>query len=285
MRSNSDKFKALNSPLFLVCLILLLVNDHFLKSNLNNWITGKLSDFCGLFVFYVFWATFFPKRKPLVGTLIALAFVYWKSPLSQQVIDSWNHINFLPLTRVVDYTDLFALLILPIAFLWEKRGSQYYSFKITPALPILISSFAFLATSYTGSETINRSYFFDVPADELVTQTNQVIIENYDSSFAGFEFNKLPQTKDVYGVPSDFCRDFIDVRISIHPVSSNRSKLVYLEANHDCPSHEGDRKKLLKEFEESFIAKIKELQNDNRNSTGSSKPIGLDIKKGICCYL
>lgn len=48
-------------PLFLVCLALLLCNDFWLKEEFSNVITGKLSDFTGLFIFPFFWSAFFPK--------------------------------------------------------------------------------------------------------------------------------------------------------------------------------------------------------------------------------
>ena len=44
----------LTSPGFVVGLSLLLLNDLFLKARFHNPLTGKLSDFAGLFVFPLF---------------------------------------------------------------------------------------------------------------------------------------------------------------------------------------------------------------------------------------
>ena len=41
---------ALSSPGFLVALAVLLANDLWWKAAYDNWLTGKLSDFAGLFV-------------------------------------------------------------------------------------------------------------------------------------------------------------------------------------------------------------------------------------------
>ena len=43
------------SPGFVISLFLLLINDFYLKPELDSSFTGKLSDFAGLFVFTLFW--------------------------------------------------------------------------------------------------------------------------------------------------------------------------------------------------------------------------------------
>jgi len=48
---------------FVICLGLLLLNDFYLKFEYHNWLTGKLSDFCGLFIFPVFWSAIFFKTE------------------------------------------------------------------------------------------------------------------------------------------------------------------------------------------------------------------------------
>lgn len=141
-----DKLKSIINPLFLVSLAILLLNDFYLKSEYHNWITGKLSDFCGLFVFASFWEALFPNRKKLVYVSTALLFVFWKSPFSQSFINFFSE-NLYPIYRVIDATDLIALLVLPIAF----YANQSYSFKPKPTLnPVplaILSIFAFCATS------------------------------------------------------------------------------------------------------------------------------------------
>lgn len=77
----------LQSKAFIVSLILVLLNDFILKYNFPCWLTGKLSDFAGLFVFAVFWMAFFPKKRNVIVWTTAILFTWWKSPLSQPLIE------------------------------------------------------------------------------------------------------------------------------------------------------------------------------------------------------
>lgn len=62
------------NPFFLLSLALLLLNDFFLKAYFHNWITGKLSDVTGLFVFSQFFIGLFPHlRKEII---ISTAFFF-----------------------------------------------------------------------------------------------------------------------------------------------------------------------------------------------------------------
>ena len=94
--------KLFTSIWFLFGLIVLLANDFVLKELYGNWLTGKLSDFAGIFIFSLFWVALFPKHKNKIFTLIALLFIYWKSPFSQNLIDSWNNLGLLKVYRTVD---------------------------------------------------------------------------------------------------------------------------------------------------------------------------------------
>ncbi len=118
MKSN---LKILTSFWFLIGLIVLLLNDFIFKEMYGNWVAGKLSDFAGLFIFPLFWTAVFSKYKKPIFFFTALFFVFWKSPYSQCFIDCWNCFMFFKITRVVDFTDLMALLVLPIAFQYENK--------------------------------------------------------------------------------------------------------------------------------------------------------------------
>src|SRR6187549_1056878 len=107
----------INIP-FLACLAILLLNDFYLKIEYHNWLTGKLSDFCGLFVFASFWTVLLPNKKQMVYFSTALVFTIWKSPYSQPFIDFFSE-SIYPIHRVVDITDIMALTILPIAFYYN----------------------------------------------------------------------------------------------------------------------------------------------------------------------
>jgi hypothetical protein len=115
------RFDALLAPPVLASLALLLANDFVLKPAYHDAVTGKLSDVAGLFVFVVFWCAVFPRARTVVAALTALGFIVWKSPAAQPLIDGWNALGLLPVRRVVDATDLAALLAVPAAWAYRPR--------------------------------------------------------------------------------------------------------------------------------------------------------------------
>src|SRR5258706_12094715 len=150
---NNRKFNLLLHPLFLISILLLLLNDIYLKHALHNWVTGKLSDFTGLFAFTIFLLASFPVHKKSIIIFCGLFFIWWKSPLSDPIIYIFQ------IDRVVDYSDLIALAVLP--------GTYFLiTGKYNPAIPYkrfylnlvcIVSLFAFCNTSpprhamyYTG---------------------------------------------------------------------------------------------------------------------------------------
>lgn len=102
-------------PLFLLNLFVLLANDLCWKAAYHNWLTGKLSDVAGLVVLPVFLTVFFPSQRRWLLLLSGFVFTWWKSPLSETTILFFNDRLSLPVSRVVDYTDLFTLVVLPLA--------------------------------------------------------------------------------------------------------------------------------------------------------------------------
>ncbi|KOY87822.1 hypothetical protein AD998_18280 [bacterium 336/3] len=143
----TQRLKILTSYYFIIGLIILLLNDFVLKELYGNWLTGKLSDFAGLFIFPLFWTSLFPKYKKDIFWFTGVLFTLWKSPASQIFIDFWNDIRLWYLQRTVDYTDLMALLILPFAFQIETIKERLVTLHLTPFIPLVISVFAFMATS------------------------------------------------------------------------------------------------------------------------------------------
>ena len=134
-------------PGYVVALFLLLLNDHVLKPAFPGFVTGKLSDFAGVFAFAAFFASAIPRRAATICAATGALFVWWKSPLSQTVVDA------LGLSRVVDWTDLAALIVLPFAYRLAVRKPIVWH----PAL-VCVSLFAFAATSVPRAS-------FDIPND------------------------------------------------------------------------------------------------------------------------
>jgi hypothetical protein len=55
--------RAFRSPLVMASIVVLLVNDHLLKAAAPSWVTGKLSDFAGLFFFPFVAGVGYPARR------------------------------------------------------------------------------------------------------------------------------------------------------------------------------------------------------------------------------
>lgn len=151
MEMKTKKHYLLNY-LFLSGILLLVVNDHYLKWTYSNWLTGKISDFAGLLVLPFFLSYLFPKRilPNVVGT--GLFFIFWKSPFSQGAIEVYNEIAPIQIVRTVDYSDLTALVILPFSYFFIRHLDRstfwhFHHFRPHPnwlLLPVLL---VFMATS------------------------------------------------------------------------------------------------------------------------------------------
>lgn len=157
------KEKQLYRVLFLVSVLLLLFNDLYLKFAFHNYLTGKLSDFAGLFAFPYFFSCFFPKKIKPIYFFTGILFIFWKSEFSQPMFDL-AHSFGIGINRTIDYSDLMALFILPFSY-------QYWQLKPLPktepkslfkSIVIVISSFSFIATSLPAHyEEVNMKSDFE----------------------------------------------------------------------------------------------------------------------------
>jgi hypothetical protein len=140
------KVYLLASPLYAFALGVLLLNDYALKRYWPGFVSGKLSDFAGLFALAVFLLVITRTRVSLVA--LAICFAFWKSPLASGVIQVWNSATGFAIGRIVDLTDLTALAVLPFASLFYRTAEpdnvrrNWYC-----TLSCLVSVFAFTATS------------------------------------------------------------------------------------------------------------------------------------------
>ena len=134
--------------LFLLSVLVLMLNDFYLKFEFHNYFTGKLSDFAGLFAFPYFMSLIFKHKIKAVYWATAVLFVFWKSSYSQFALDAFNSFG-IGIDRVVDYSDLMALLILPLSFRYRTQECfKKPSLAFIPGPLIYITCwFAFVATS------------------------------------------------------------------------------------------------------------------------------------------
>jgi len=134
--------------IFITSIIILLVNDLFLKDYFSNYLTGKLSDIVGLFSFPYFLSLLFPKyvKVNYIGT--AILFIFWKSELIEPILFFLQNIG-IGINRTIDYSDLITLLVLPISYgYWNSNINDYLPNRIFLKQIILtVCIFSFIATS------------------------------------------------------------------------------------------------------------------------------------------
>ena len=184
-----NNLKIITAPYFLIGLTILLLNDFILKEIYGNWLTGKLSDFAGLFIFPLFWTAIFPKYKKGIFLFTALFFVFWKSPYSIGFIDVWSNFMFFEIGRVVDYSDLMALFVLPFAYYYGQQKENMKQSRLNPAIPFILALFSFMATSLPFNNIeVKKKYSFNFSKDILVQRLYHLpaINEDIKSQISGY---------------------------------------------------------------------------------------------------
>lgn len=133
------------SPGFLIGLLVLLANDFFFKDYFHNAFTGKLSDIAGLFIFPLFISVLLRSQSKLIFFGVAVFFIYWKSPLSDGLLNGLSFLSGLNFERVVDYTDLLCLPVLIGSY--RYMISEHVRIYFPRIIIMCCSAFAFMATS------------------------------------------------------------------------------------------------------------------------------------------
>ena len=145
--------------------------------------TGKISDFAGLFAFPYFFSSLFPKKIKSIYIFTGFLFLFWKSDYSQPVFNFVQSYG-LGIERTVDYSDLISLLILPISYLyWNSDFKQILNLRRTfKPIIIFICCFAFIATTLPKKEgKINIKS--DYETNVMVSLENAKKLELYDSFY------------------------------------------------------------------------------------------------------
>jgi hypothetical protein len=245
----------LTSPGFVLSLFLLLINDFYLKATLSNGFTGKLSDFAGLFAFTLFWIAMFPRFRRGICLDLFLGFTFWKSSYSQPVVDLWNGLGIIRFSRTVDLTDLIALSVIPLAYSYaSRRVSRTLAPNWAPTSLALIAIFAFTATSYsTQYADYGNKYYFAGSKSELFKKIDDLHLLYFDYPLRKeqMESGKL----DLY-IPAKMCLGSINADLEV--VEADKQTIVSIrKLRNECREHDGDREKLLAEFEREFIERLK----------------------------
>ncbi len=147
---NPQLTRLLCSWLLLLALGVLLLNDFYLKAEYSNWLTGKLSDFSGILLVSLILFGLLPKYKISVSVLICSLFLYWKSPYSDLLILYINTLTPFTYGRVVDYSDLIALSMVPVGYWYvshQKPNTLTFMHRLLKIPLLITTSFAIMATS------------------------------------------------------------------------------------------------------------------------------------------
>ncbi len=138
MNTFRTALKALSHPLSLFSIIILLVNDHILKVVVPSPLTGKLSDFAGLFFFPFLLAGllewvgerlgFTPRRMAGLAfwiTVVWFAGIKTTPWLNALTADFAELLLGHPTFIVLDPTDLISLIVIPFSWaLWRRMEQE-----------------------------------------------------------------------------------------------------------------------------------------------------------------
>ncbi len=271
--------KILLSPLFIVGLFILLFNDFFLKIYYGNFLTGKLSDFAGLFIFPLFFVAFFSKRKLLIYFLTGILFIFWKSHFSQTPIDLWNSLPLFKIGRTVDYTDFLALLVMPFSYFYfetETRKQKVFSSgfvkRISTSFVVLLSVFAFTATSYEEDRRVFIKQRYEIKMTRLEFEEKLKSIKSLSSLEIEKQTDVYPANKypDVKTKPNSY---YVRFHLQKKYCESNKLRIFstieaeeesivfdYVSLNFWCKQKptEQDNQELIAIFESEIIEKLRQ---------------------------
>jgi hypothetical protein len=216
---------------------MLLLNDHVFKIISPSWITGKLSDFAGLFFFPFIVAAGlsgllarFNFKTHVLGQfsfgLVAIWFFFLKiSPnINSLTTQLWSFVIGLPVQFILDWTDILGLTaMVPAWKLWKQQHQAAFS-KLA-YVGLVVGAYATLATSPIAWTVTNVT--------DLVYSADGVIYAADRSTF-GQEFYPIAKSLDG-GLTweEDFERDSLpNLHEKKYPVQICNSQSETL--NHHC---------------------------------------------------
>ena len=201
----------------------------------------------------------------------------------QPFIDFANSYQ-IPIGRTVDFTDNIALLSILVSY---RMLQHQYHIRLRPAihqLLILISCFAFMATSIPPKEKrtyvdVNQSYAFDLSKSDLVSRLNMIQMREVDrlnqiSSDVIFDakkniFHYEGQT-DTLALLLDHSKlketDTLELNTLLATLiitgEKQKSNITLIHVTKLIPhlSDKNYKEKAIKEFEKRVIKKIKKYQ-------------------------
>lgn len=166
----------LGKPIFIFSIFVLLLNDHVLKTYYPSWVTGKLSDFAGLFFFSILLGAvlniIFPpfrlkqdQSASFAFGFTAIWFVLMKTlpffnTLTENVL---SRILFQNVQIILDPTDLIALAILLPAWRLRAQADAYHvgTKKNASYTVLVLGLLASLATGRVPSLSVGQFIVYE----------------------------------------------------------------------------------------------------------------------------
>jgi len=229
--------------IFITGILILFVNDQFLKFKFPGLITGKLSDVCGIIIFPLLLTYIFPKLQEKSIWVAMLIFAYWKSEYSQNLIDFYNRFSPIETSRIIDYFDLLVFILLPIPYyilkndhLLEaisiKRVNQY--FIAIPSIVILIAEAPPKSYYYTRTNGNLECFRCNIN----INQSQEAIIEKLRQSGIVFDSISPIHFRGVVdssnGAKKLFKRELIigadtlrNIDVTLVPLKKNKTKIYF----------------------------------------------------------
>lgn len=172
-------------------------------------------------------------------------------------------------SRTIDITDLVALSVIPFAYFYSARNfTKQISQQWVLASIALVSVLAFTATSYsTKYEDYTNKYYFAGSKDELFKKIGDLHLTYFDHPLAK---DPMESGRLKLMLPASMCYDWIDADLEIVEADGQTVVSIKKLENH-CPRSDGDREKLLAEFEKEFIERL-------RNGTPQTKHYKSDVE-------
>ena len=197
-----SRFRIIQTPWFILAVLILLLNDFLLKDYYHNWLTGKLSDFAGVFILPLFLSVLFPKQIKSLLIFTAAFFLYWKSPWSDGLIHTINTLPGFHYARVIDYSDLIALSMLPLSYLVFSKKESLAVRRVSPALSFSVTSIALLATSQAEN-------FIQLDADYEIMENRSTLISRIQTDTSYFYTDFVQVNIDSFTNQSDTSRFYM----------------------------------------------------------------------------
>lgn len=290
MKAKRNKNLIINY-IFILGILILFINDQFLKFYYSNFITGKLSDICGIIIFPLFLTYIFPKLKENSIYITFLIFSFWKSEYSQSFINLYNEFSPIQTSRIIDYSDLFVLILLPIPFYFIKNIEKFQNIiirKLNPKLVFTPSILIFI------SESPPPSYYYTMNKGNLQCYKCNIVVDyNIDCVLKklrknGIEFDSIKPIPyrgiiDSTSLTKQYIKKELiiendtlsNINMTIIPLKNNKSEIYFngMDVSQNLRTDVKLKQKLIKYYKKLIFKEIKKSLKESSTNEESPKTL------------